>query len=239
MHSTFLKSLKLLTKAKERRNVSSGKAGFEWQMVTASRGRGGSWNGPQRTDFKGQPVEGQRGRPMRRSQPSRPLKTNVVVNVECWDISCTTILSCKYKENSQILQEVTNHLMTNRGKVHQMKEEFSERGYEKDEYEVEVQAFMARGQGERQERAEAREARRRREEGAAPAEPSAPVRPIVERAAQPKQARRKLVLEAQWQKYMRESWTIPIGMLAGKSRREVCAQSVCSPLNQISQDIFG
>ena len=54
-------------------------------------------------------------------------------------------------------------------------EEISERGYEKDEYEVEVQAFMARGQGERQERAEAREARRRREEGAAPAQPSAPV----------------------------------------------------------------
>ena len=40
--------------------------------------------------------------------------------------------------------------------------EFSEREYEKDEYEV--QAFIARGQRERQERAEAREARRRREE---------------------------------------------------------------------------
>ena len=34
-------------------------------------------------------------------------------------------------------------------------EEFSDRGYEKDEYEVEVQAFMVRGQGERQERVEA------------------------------------------------------------------------------------
>ena len=54
-------------------------------------------------------------------------------------------------------------------------EEISERGYEKDDYEVEVQAFMARGQGERQERAEAREARRRREEGAAPAQSLAPV----------------------------------------------------------------
>ena len=74
MHSTFLKSLKLLAKAKERRNVSSGKAGFERQMVTASRGRGASWNGPQRTDFKSQPVEGQRGRPMRRSRPSRPIE---------------------------------------------------------------------------------------------------------------------------------------------------------------------
>ena len=54
-----------------------------------------------------------------------------------------------------------------------MEEEFSKRGYEKNDYEVEVQAFMARGQGERQERAEAREALRRREEGAVPAQPSA------------------------------------------------------------------
>jgi len=105
-------------------------------------------------------------------------------------------------------------------------EEISERGYEKDDYEVEVQAFMARGQGGRQERAEAREVRRRREEGAAPAQPSAPVRPTVERAAQPRQARRKPVLEAQWQKYVRESWTIPIGMLAGRSRREVYGQAM-------------
>ena len=43
----------------------------------------------------------------------------------------------------------------------------SERNYEKDEYEVELQAFMARGVGERQERAEAWEGRRRREEEAA------------------------------------------------------------------------
>ena len=105
-------------------------------------------------------------------------------------------------------------------------EELSERDYEKDEYEVEVQAFMARGQGGRQERAEAREARRRREEEAAPAQPSAPVRPSVERAAQPRQARRKPVLEAQWQKYVRENWTIPIGMLAGRSRREVYGQAM-------------
>ena len=105
-------------------------------------------------------------------------------------------------------------------------EELSERGYEKDEYEVEVQAFMARGQGERQERVEAREVRRRREEGAAPAQPSAPVQPLVERVAQPRQARRKPVLEAQWQKYAQESWTIPIGMLAGRSQREVCGQAM-------------
>ena len=58
-----LAELQLLAKAKGRGNTSSGKAGFERQMTTASRGRGGSWNGPQRTNFKGQPVEGQRGRP--------------------------------------------------------------------------------------------------------------------------------------------------------------------------------
>ena len=80
--------------------------------------------------------------------------------------------------------------------------EFSKRGYEKEEYEVELQAFMARGVGERQERAEAREARRRREEKAALAQPSASVRPLVERAAQPRPTRRKPILEAQWQKYV-------------------------------------
>ena len=85
---------------------------------------------------------------------------------------------------------------------------------------------MARGQGERQERAEAWEATRRREEGAALAQPSAPVQPSVERAALPRQARRKPVLEAQWQKYVRESWTIPIGMLAGRSQREVYGQAM-------------
>ena len=114
-------------------------------------------------------------------------------------------------------------------------EELSERGYEKDEYEVEVQAFMARGQGEQQERAEAQEARRRREEGAAPAQPSTPVRPSVERVAQPRQARRKSVLEAQWQKYVRESWTIPIGMLAGRSRREVYGQAMLALRNALGR----
>ena len=74
MHSTFLKSLKLLAKTKERRNISSGKAGFERQMVAASMGRGGPWSRPQRTDHEGQPVEGQKGRPMRRSRPSRPIE---------------------------------------------------------------------------------------------------------------------------------------------------------------------
>ena len=62
-----LAELQLLAKAKERGNALSGKAGFERPMVTASRGRGSSWNGPQRTNFRNQPVEGQRGRPVRRS----------------------------------------------------------------------------------------------------------------------------------------------------------------------------
>ena len=62
------------SKAKERGNASSGNAGFERQIAAASRGQGGSWNGPQRTSFKGQPVEGQRGGPMRRSRPRRPIE---------------------------------------------------------------------------------------------------------------------------------------------------------------------
>ena len=41
-----LAELQLLAKAKGRGGTSSGKAGFQWQMTTASRGRGGSWNGP-------------------------------------------------------------------------------------------------------------------------------------------------------------------------------------------------
>ena len=69
-----LAEIQLLAKAKERENTSSGKAGFERQMAAAPRGRGGSWNGPPRTNFKGQPVEGQRGRPMRRSRPRRPIE---------------------------------------------------------------------------------------------------------------------------------------------------------------------
>ena len=151
------------------------------------------------------------------------------MNVECWDISHTTVLSDKCKGNSRMLREVITPSYEKPGDGSSDESdvgELSEEGYENDDYEVEVQAFMARGQGERQERAEAREARRRREEEAAPAQPAAPVRPSVERVAQPRQARRKPVLEAQWQKYVRESWTIPIGMLAGRSRREVYGQAM-------------
>ena len=229
MHGTFLKSLKLLAKAKERANTSSGTAGFERQMTAASRGRGVSWNGPQRTNFKGQPVEGQRGRPMKRSQPSRPIEDKC-----CYECGILGHLSYDCPKR-QVQGKFTNVTRSNQPSYDEPGEgssdesnvgEFSERGYEKDEYEVDVQAFMARGQGERQERVEAREARRRREEETASAQPSAPVRPSVERAAQPRQARRKPVLEAQWQKYVRESWTIPIGMLAGRSRREVYGQAM-------------
>ena len=201
MHSTFLKSLKLLAKAKERGNTSSGKAGFERQMTTASRGRGGSWNGPQRTNFKGQPVEGQRGRPMRRSRPSRSIGDE-----RCYECGVLGHLSYDGPKR-QVQGKFANVTRSNQPYYDEPGEgpsdesdveELSKRGYEKDEYEVEVKAFMARGQGERQERAEAREARRRRGEGAALAQPSAPVRPSVERAAQPRQARWKPVPEAQW-----------------------------------------
>ena len=169
-------------------------------MATASRGRGGSWNGPQRTNFKGQPVEGQRGRPMRRSRPGRPIEDK-----RCYECGLLGHLSYNYPKR-QVQGKFANVTRSNQPSYDELGEgssdesdieRFSERGYEKDEYEVEVPACMARGQGEWQERAEAREARRRREEGAALAQPSAPVRPSVERAAQPRQARRKPVLEAQ------------------------------------------
>ena len=51
-----LAELQLLAKAKERGNTSGGNTGFERQTTAASRGRGGSRNGPQRTNFGGQPV---------------------------------------------------------------------------------------------------------------------------------------------------------------------------------------
>ena len=164
---------------------------------------------------------------MRRSQPNRPVEDK-----RCYECGVLGHLSydCPKRQVQGKFANVTRSSQPSydeRGEGSSGEsdvEELSERGYEEDEYEVEVQAFMARGQGEWQERAEAREARRRREEGATLAQPSALVRPPVERAAQPRQARRRPVLEAQWQKYVRESWTIPIGMLVGRSRREVYGQ---------------
>ena len=191
----------MLAKAKERGNASSGRARFERQMTTASRGRGGSWNGPQRTNFRGQPVEGQRGRPMRRSRPGRSIEDK-----RCYECGMLGHLSYDCPK-LQVQGKFANVTRNNQPSYDEPgegsseesdMEELSKRDYEKDEYEVELQAFMARGQGERQERVETREARRRREEEAAPAQPAAPVRPSVERAAQPRQARRKPVLEAQW-----------------------------------------
>ena len=142
----------MLAKAKERGNTSSGKAGFEWQMTTASRGRGDSWNGPQRTNFKGQPVEGQRGRPMRRSRPGRSIEDK-----RCYECGMLGHLSYDCPK-LQVQGTFTNVTRNNQpsydepgeGSSDQSDvEELSERDYEKDEYEVEVQAFMARGQGER------------------------------------------------------------------------------------------
>ena len=78
------------------------------------------------------------------------------MNVERWDISHTIVLSDKCKEkianvmrNNQPSYDEPGEGSSDESDV----EELSERGYEKDEYEVEVQAFMVRGQGERQERA--------------------------------------------------------------------------------------
>ena len=69
-----LTELQLLAKSKERRATTNGKSGFERQVTTAPRGRGGSWNEPQRTNFNGRRMEGQGGRPVRRSQPRIPIE---------------------------------------------------------------------------------------------------------------------------------------------------------------------
>ena len=120
------------------------------------------------------------------------MRTDVVTNVECWGIFS---YDCPKLQVQGKFANVTRNSQSSHDELRENsvdesdEEEFSERGYEKDEYEVEVQAFMARGQGGRQERAEAREVRRRREEEAAPAQPSTPVRPSVERAAPPTQTR--------------------------------------------------
>ena len=102
------------------------------------------------------------------------------------------------------------------------KENFSAEDYEK--YEYEIQAFMAGGR-EWQEMPGARAAQRREEEGVL-VQPSASVRSSAERAAPPRQVKRKPILEAQWQKYVHENWTILIGMFAGKSWRKVYGQAM-------------
>ena len=166
-------------------------------------------------------MEGQRGRPVWRPRSYGPIESRHCyecgklghLSYDCPNLQVQGKLANVTKDN-QVSYDGPENVSPNESDS----EEFSEREYEKDEYEV--QAFMARGQGERQERAEAREARRRREEEEAnPAQPSAPVRPSIERVVPQRQVKRKPVLEAQWQKYVRENWTIPIGMLAGEGDR--------------------
>ena len=160
-----LAELQLLVKAKERGNTSGGKAGFERQIATASRGRGGSWNGPPRTNFRAQPMEGQRGRPMRRSRPGRSIEDRC-----CYECGMLGHLSYDCPK-VQVQRKFANVTRDNHPSYDEPGEDSSTEsdveelsvggGYEKDDYEVEVQAFMARGQGDRQERAETWEARRR------------------------------------------------------------------------------
>ena len=147
-----LAELQLLAKAKERGNALSGKAGFEQPMMTAPRGRGSSWNGPQGTNFRSQPVEGQRGRPMRRSRPGRPIEDR-----RCYECGVLGHLSYDYPKR-RVQGKFANVTRSNHPSYEEPGEgssdesdveEISEGGYEKDDYEVEVQAFMARGQGER------------------------------------------------------------------------------------------
>ena len=229
-----LAELQLLAKAKEQKNLPSGRMETEQRTVAAPRGRGsswndprrgGSWNGPPRRDFRSRPMEGQRGRPTWRSRPYIPIEQRVCyecgklghISYNCPKLQAQGKLASIARSNPTSCKEAENPSSDECDE-----ESFSEEDYEKNEYEI--QAFMAGGR-ERQERADARAARKREEE-AVPVQPPAPVRPSAERAAPPRQVKRKPVLEAQWQKYDRENWTIPIGMLAGKSRREVYGQAM-------------
>ena len=136
-----LVELQLLAKTRERGNASSGKAGFERPIATALRGRGSSWNGPQRTSFRNQPVEWQRGRPVRRSRPGRPIEDR-----RCYECGMLGHLSYDYPKR-QVQGKFANVMRNNQpsydepGEGSSEKrdmEELSERNYEKDEHKVEV-----------------------------------------------------------------------------------------------------
>ena len=97
-------------------------------------------------------MEGQRGRPMRRSRPGRPIEDR-----RCYECGMLGHLSYDCPKR-QVQGKFANVTKSNHPSYDEPGEgtsdesdveELSEGGYEKDDYEVEVQAFMARGQGER------------------------------------------------------------------------------------------
>ena len=97
-------------------------------------------------------MEGQRGRPMRRSRPGRPIEDR-----RCYE--CGTLGHLPYDcPKRQVKGKFVNVTRIDHPTYDEPGEgssdesdveELSEGSYEKDDYEVEVQAFMARGQGER------------------------------------------------------------------------------------------
>ena len=138
-----LAELQLL--AKERKDVPSGKTEFERRTATVPRGRRGSWNTPQRSNFRSQPMEGQRGRPGWRPRFYRPIEAR-----RCYECGKPGHLSyncpklqVQGKFASVTKNNQTSHDEPRKGSLDESDPgEFSEREYEKDEYEV--QAFMAR-----------------------------------------------------------------------------------------------
>ena len=42
----------------------------------------------------------------------------------------------------------------------------------------------------------------------------------------PKPQRRRATLNPEWKEYVQKTWTLPLGMITGMSRREICAQAV-------------
>ena len=134
-----LAELQLLAKTKERKDVSNGKAEFGRQVVTAPRRRGNSWNGPQRSNFRGRPMKGQRGRPVWRPRSYGPIESRHCYecgklgqfSYDCPNLQVQGKLANVTKDN-QVSYDEPENVSPNESDS----EEFSEREYEEVEYEV-------------------------------------------------------------------------------------------------------
>ena len=88
--------------AKERKDVPSKKTEFERRTVTVPRGQRGTWNTPQRSNFRSQPTEGQRGRSMWRPRSYRPIEAR-----RCYECGKPGHLSYNYP-NLQVQGKFAN-----------------------------------------------------------------------------------------------------------------------------------
>ena len=131
-------------------------------------------------------MEGQRGRPTWTPRPYVPIESR-----ECYECGKFGHISynCPKLQTQGKLANITKSNQVScdeHGRVPSDEydtESFLDEEYAENEYEI--QAFMARGQEERQKRADAWAAQRRREEEAAPVQSSALVQPSGERVGAP------------------------------------------------------